>query len=228
MGNVGGGLITTPLPAPTPPTRSNQEAPFFLSHDDDDDDDSDEMDMVTGLFPSTTVELNGQISRPSLRLCPSASKTTQSHDSQDKTIKGKQNELLFIPSVEFPPHFVKLEKTFKALNTVYTFVQTRKSLATTFDILKGSVESLIKRPLEMHDIAQIKSLLPQLITFAYIDAEMLRIHSTSANPSGHDGAEDDARSRRMKKARELDGAYAEAAAQVQEVGGSDNKKNQSH
>ncbi|KDE02482.1 hypothetical protein MVLG_06962 [Microbotryum lychnidis-dioicae p1A1 Lamole] len=76
----------------------------------------------------------------------------------------------------------------------------------------------------MHDIAQIKSLLLQLITFAYIDAEMLRIHSTSANPSGHDGAEDDARSRRMKKARELDGAYAEAAAQVQEVGGSDNKK----
>ncbi|SCZ94454.1 BZ3500_MvSof-1268-A1-R1_Chr12-2g03910 [Microbotryum saponariae] len=263
LGNVGGGLIATPLPAPTPPTRSNQEAPLFLSDadDDDDDDDSDEMDMVAGPSPSTTVELNGQISRPSVSATtlaqrrlreasldsnaldledddpdrassasalppppPKRPKTTKATTAKTKQAKGNQKESQFIPSVEFPPHFVKLEKTFKALNTVYTFVQTRKSLATTFDILKGSVESLIKRPLEMHDIAQIKSLLPQLVTFAYIDAEMLRIHSTSANPSGHDGAEDDARSRRMKKARELDEAYAEAAAQVQEVGGSHNKK----
>lgn len=74
-------------------------------------------------------------------------------------------EKMVVPTVEFPEHFVKLEKTFKvrrpiltrfhsladrfcdlqALNTVYTFCSTRKSMATTFEVLKGSVENLIKR-----------------------------------------------------------------------------------
>jgi len=79
--------------------------------------------------------------------------------------KGKENmEKLLSANVEFPPHFLKLEKTFKvsyrdceivdfcsdpfhsqALNTVYTFCSTRKSMATTFEVLKGSVENLLKR-----------------------------------------------------------------------------------
>lgn len=35
--------------------------------------------------------------------------------------------------------------TRQALNTVYTFCSARKSMATTFEVLKGSVENLIKR-----------------------------------------------------------------------------------
>lgn len=77
-------------------------------------------------------------------------------------------ERLVEPTIEFPEHFLKLERTFKvktalgevppfahrtdirnripkALNTVYTFCSTRKSMATTFEVLKGSVENLIKR-----------------------------------------------------------------------------------
>ena len=90
-------------------------------------------------------------------------------------------------------------------------------MATTFDTLKGSVENLLKRcvsstspglpspnshllyrPLEIQDIAQIKSLLPLLVTFAYIDSELLRVHSAGG----------DAKARREQKKRELDEAYA--------------------
>ncbi|CAD6569915.1 MAG: hypothetical protein CYPHOPRED_003651 [Cyphobasidiales sp. Tagirdzhanova-0007] len=83
----------------------------------------------------------------------------------------------FVSSVEWPEHFKKLQKTFRALNTVYTFLSTRKHLASTFDNLKSSVQTILKRPLEIHDIAQIKSLLPNLIRFAYIDRELLQVHA---------------------------------------------------
>lgn len=82
-------------------------------------------------------------------------------------------ERLVEPTIEFPEHFLKLERTFKvnlvatpaspaflahgtdsrdhpkALNTVYTFCSTRKSMATTFEVLKGSVENLIKRSVSL-------------------------------------------------------------------------------
>ena len=87
------------------------------------------------------------------------------------------------------------------MNTVYTFCSSRKSIVITFDLLKTSVENLLKksvpllhplpspvpsstrtderneRKLEINSIAQIKSLLPELITFAYVDPELLRLHS---------------------------------------------------
>lgn len=53
----------------------------------------------------------------------------------------------------------------------------------------------------MHDIAQIKSLLPELITFAYISSDNLRVHAAA-------GAEEDPHAAaREKKRRELDEAY---------------------
>ncbi|BGP03230.1 ATP-dependent 3'-5' DNA helicase [Rhodotorula toruloides] len=126
-------------------------------------------------------------------------------------------EKLVVPTVDFPEHFVKLEKTFKALNTVYTFCSTRKSMATTFEVLKGSVENLIKRSLEMRDIAQIKSLLPEVVTFAYIDSDQLRVHA-SGTP------EDAQAAKREQKQRELDEAYraggaGEEAAEGRRAGG---------
>lgn len=62
-------------------------------------------------------------------------------------------------------------------------------------------------PLEMHDIAQMKSLLPDLITFAYIDSELLRIHSATG---GGEAAE------KARKRQELDEEYERAARGVQE------------
>lgn len=109
----------------------------------------------------------------------------------------------FAPAVEWPEHFKKLEKTFKALNTVYTFCSARRSMAITFDMLKGSVENLLKRPLEISDIAQIKSLLPSLISFAYVDAEALRVHALGAN---------EANRKRIEKQRDLDEAFQAASS----------------
>ncbi|KAK4049985.1 ATP-dependent 3'-5' DNA helicase [Microbotryomycetes sp. JL201] len=122
--------------------------------------------------------------------------------------KQKQKEPVFQPDVPFPDHFVQLEKTFKALNTVYTFCQARKSMAVTFDLLQSSVEKLIKRPLEMIDIGQIKSLLPELVTFAYIDAELMRIHATGANADDEKSAAADKRRQRMQ---ELDEEFEKAS-----------------
>ncbi|GAA5861985.1 hypothetical protein JCM8547_001547 [Rhodosporidiobolus lusitaniae] len=116
-----------------------------------------------------------------------------------KTSKEKMEKHL-VPVVDFPEHFAKLEKTFKALNTVYTFCSARKSMATTFDVLKGSVENLLKRPLEMQDIAQIKSLLPEVVSFAYMSSDVLRVH---AQPT----SDDPRLAKRQQKARELDEAY---------------------
>ncbi|GAA5825378.1 hypothetical protein JCM3770_003514 [Rhodotorula araucariae] len=127
-----------------------------------------------------------------------------------RTTSGREAmETLLEPEVDFPDHFLRLEKTFKALNTVYTFCSARKSMATTFEVLKGSVENLIKRPLEMHDIAQIKSLLPDLVSFAYIDSDILRVHASAAPPT----AESDPRAaKREQRMRELDEAYRAAGA----------------
>lgn len=88
-------------------------------------------------------------------------------------------------------------------------MSARKSVATTFDTLKAGVENLLKRELEVHDIAQIKALLPDLISFAYIDSELLRV-----NPAGG-GSE--ASQRKGKKAQELDLAYEAAAASTSDL-----------
>jgi DEAD/DEAH box helicase domain-containing protein len=62
--------------------------------------------------------------------------------------KGKANVPLsrnFVSSVEWPDHFKRLQKTFQAINTIYTFLSTRKHLASTYDNLKSSVQAIIKR-----------------------------------------------------------------------------------
>lgn len=66
----------------------------------------------------------------------------------------------------------------------------------------------------MHDIAQIKSLLPTLISFAYIDSEHLRVHASgsSQHQTGPDVAAtmteaERKLAKRQERARELDEAY---------------------
>jgi DEAD/DEAH box helicase domain-containing protein len=59
----------------------------------------------------------------------------------------------------------------------------------------------------MHDIAQIKSLLPTLISFAYIDSEHLRIHSSSAPDSEVMTEAERKAAKREERMRALDEAY---------------------
>lgn len=77
--------------------------------------------------------------------------------------------------IQWPEHLQKLRQTYRALNIVYTFCCTRKHLATTIDNMKTAVEGHIKRELLTQDIAQIKALLPESISFGYVDAVTLQV-----------------------------------------------------
>ncbi|KIM23742.1 hypothetical protein M408DRAFT_11334, partial [Serendipita vermifera MAFF 305830] len=79
----------------------------------------------------------------------------------------------------WPPYFEHLYKTFKALNTVIAFCSSRKHLATTFPVVRKSVENLLKRPsrpLDLGDVAEIKAIIPELLRFGYIPADQVKIN----------------------------------------------------
>ncbi|KAK0448318.1 P-loop containing nucleoside triphosphate hydrolase protein [Desarmillaria tabescens] len=69
---------------------------------------------------------------------------------------------------EWPNHFKLLFKVFKALNTVLAFVSSRRELATSFPVIRQSVENITKQPLELAQVAELKALLPEIITFSYV------------------------------------------------------------
>lgn len=83
-------------------------------------------------------------------------------------------------TIPWPDHFTRISQTHRALNLVYTFCCTRKHLATTFDNIKSAVESHTKRDLAIADIAEIKALIPQAITFAYIEEAKLQVNLLGA------------------------------------------------
>lgn len=82
--------------------------------------------------------------------------------------------------IEWPVYFKELSRTHGALNLVSTFCSTRKHIATTFDTIKNAVETQTKRPLTIEDVAAVKALRPDGITFAYVDEIMLQIEVKGA------------------------------------------------
>ncbi|KAI0256495.1 P-loop containing nucleoside triphosphate hydrolase protein [Lactifluus subvellereus] len=82
----------------------------------------------------------------------------------------------------WPDYFKELFKIFKALNTVLAFCTSRRQFATSFDSLRASIEGLLKRPLELEKVAEIKTLLPELLTFAYIPANHLKGNGPTQQP----------------------------------------------
>lgn len=73
--------------------------------------------------------------------------------------------------------------------------------------LSSGLPLSLRSPLEMQDIAQIKSLLPDVVSFAYISSDLLRVHASTQAPS------DDPRvAKRQQKARELDEAFRAGGA----------------
>ncbi|KAI6110049.1 DEAD H helicase [Pisolithus sp. B1] len=101
-----------------------------------------------------------------------AEKATAKKQRSSKT-KGKQKQ----QNVEWPTYFHDASEFDFALNTVLAFVSSRKHLATTFPMVRSSVEGLLKRPLELAQVAELKALLPDLINFAYIARDQLRIQA---------------------------------------------------
>lgn len=74
----------------------------------------------------------------------------------------------------WPESFKLLSQTHKALNLVYTFLCTRKHLATTFNKIKKAVEMQMGgRQLTIEDIAKVKVLIPRAIRFEYVDEAIL-------------------------------------------------------
>jgi DEAD/DEAH box helicase domain-containing protein len=83
-------------------------------------------------------------------------------------------------AIEWPDYFKALEKTHRALNLVFTFCCTRKHLATTFDTIRGAVESHTGRELLVTDVAAVAALRPGGINFGYVDEVMLQIDAKGA------------------------------------------------
>lgn len=111
---------------------------------------------------------------------------TKTHDGGSKprrTKKAKQPPLLRRNSstnlvesdIPWPDHFKYLSQLHRALNLVYTFCCTRKHFATTWDNIKSAVEGHIKKPLVVEDVAQVKTLVPRAVNFAYVDEEHLLV-----------------------------------------------------
>lgn len=158
---------------------------------------------------------------------PRAASTAQPEsEADDAATRAAEEELLaeaqlaqealetpeLVRDFEWPEYYLELEKVFKALNTVYAFCSARKHLATTYDTLKSSVEALLKKPLEIFDLAQLKSLCPDLISLAYVDQEALSLHLEGVAPAP-------ARRAREAQRMELDEAYALAARRSAAGGG---------
>ncbi|KAI5835646.1 P-loop containing nucleoside triphosphate hydrolase protein [Schizophyllum commune Tattone D] len=92
-----------------------------------------------------------------------------------KARKGKGPAREANERAQWPEYFESLFKVFKALNTVLAFVSSRKHLATTFPVVRSSVEGLLKMPLKLEVVAELKALLPDLIKFAYIPKNELLV-----------------------------------------------------
>lgn len=103
------------------------------------------------------------------------------------------------PQKVWPQHFKELQRVFKALNLVYTFCCARKHFATTYSNIKSTVEGHIKKELTVEDIAQIKTILPTCVHFAYVDEAMLQVYVAAASqPTG------------SKRQKEVEDVYAMA------------------
>lgn len=86
--------------------------------------------------------------------------------------------------IPWPERFNIISATHRALNLVYTFCCTRKHFATTFENLRSTVESHIKRPFSERDVAEIKALVPHFIYFAYVDETRIQL-SLLGNDNGY-------------------------------------------
>ncbi|KAI0317304.1 P-loop containing nucleoside triphosphate hydrolase protein [Amylostereum chailletii] len=79
----------------------------------------------------------------------------------------------------WPEHF---KHVFKAMNTVIAFVSTRQHIPMTIETTRVSIENLLKEPLDLGEVAEIKALLPNLVEFVYKPKDELRINARGKSP----------------------------------------------
>ncbi|AEY94572.1 FAAL080Wp [Eremothecium gossypii FDAG1] len=67
----------------------------------------------------------------------------------------------------------EIRRIFTKLNTLYTFLLSRKHVLTTFETLRGPLEQAIKRPLEIADLARIAVVMGRSVEFRYVDLNQI-------------------------------------------------------
>lgn len=128
---------------------------------------SDEEPLLDATTTTTTVPT---------KTIDGGSKVKRTTKSTKPALKRHGSSQVTECSIVWPEHFTQLSHTHRALNLVFTFCCTRKHLATTFETIKSAVESHTKRELSIRDIAEIKCLIPQAITFQYVDESKLQVN----------------------------------------------------
>ncbi|KAJ7590973.1 DEAD/H helicase [Mycena floridula] len=92
-------------------------------------------------------------------------------------VKKKQKTVADV-GANWPEYFHTLFKVYKAINTVLAFFWSRKALATTFHSVRGAVEDIIKQPLDLTKVGEMKALLPHMVRFSYVPENEVRIHAS--------------------------------------------------
>ncbi|ODQ63691.1 putative DEAD/DEAH box helicase [Nadsonia fulvescens var. elongata DSM 6958] len=87
------------------------------------------------------------------------------------------------PLESWPTYLRDLFKLYESLNTIYTFLSARKHIIVTFKIVSTAVEKATGRVLTVEDIALFKYLLPDDISFTYVDKTRIVLESDIKNTS---------------------------------------------
>ncbi|TDL27249.1 DEAD/H helicase [Rickenella mellea] len=124
--------------------------------------------------PSVQTKKRKSVQQPPNKESPSGVSKKQRKAAKGKGKVEPEQDKVKLP---WPEYFDSLFKIYKALNTVVAFCSSRKHLAVTFPVVRSSVEALLKHPLELSKVAELKALLPDLIKFAYIPHDQLRINA---------------------------------------------------
>ncbi|VEU22407.1 DEKNAAC103638 [Brettanomyces naardenensis] len=83
--------------------------------------------------------------------------------------RRKEESSLYPAKDQWPEPFKELYTIHFRLNSYFTFLSSRKHVITTFDLLKEAPEKVIKRKLQVIDLARIKALIPDDVVFDYFD-----------------------------------------------------------
>ncbi|KIY63164.1 P-loop containing nucleoside triphosphate hydrolase protein [Cylindrobasidium torrendii FP15055 ss-10] len=105
-------------------------------------------------------------------------RTAQGEPPPKKRKTTSKNSTKALP--EWPEYFND------ALNTVLAFVTARRNLAVTFATIRNSVEKIIKRPLDLARVAELKALLSDMINFTYIPQHAHLVNDTRLAPDSED------------------------------------------
>ncbi|KAI0797837.1 P-loop containing nucleoside triphosphate hydrolase protein [Abortiporus biennis] len=133
------------------------------------------------LMPQEIPKADGGSTSRKRKTIQNSSSNVPNKKARTPKAKGNLKEKAQIEKPEWPSYFESVSKIFNALNTVLAFCSSRKHLAITFPVVRSSVESLLKQPLELSKVAELKALLPDLVKFAYIPSIELRIHEATQN-----------------------------------------------